>query len=297
MNFKQRQSEYLQQINQRLDEISYVPDNLQKVVFEAMRYSLMAGGKRIRPMLTLAAADLFGGDREDALLFGTAIECIHTYSLIHDDLPCMDNDNLRRGQPTCHVKYGESTALLAGDALLNLAFELMTDSNRYHSINSSQAMCVIHEISACSGTYGMIGGQIVDLACEGAEQVSLETLTYMHECKTGALIRAAVTAGAIISGAEEIEIQKISEFSLNLGLAFQIKDDILDFTGDEQLLGKPIGSDLQSEKVTFVSLLGLERAQSQLVALTAQACKSLDSFGEKAVFLRELSDYLLQRDS
>lgn len=297
MNFKQQQSEYLEQINQRLEEISRVPDNLQQSVFEAMRYSLMAGGKRIRPMLTLAAADLFNGGREDALLFGTAIECIHTYSLIHDDLPCMDNDDLRRGRPTCHVEYGESTALLAGDALLNLAFELMTDSGRYRQINSRQALRAIREIAVCSGAHGMIGGQVVDLACEGAESVSHEILTYMHERKTGALIRAAATAGAIVSDTSEKEIEKISEFSLNLGLAFQIKDDILDFIGDEEVLGKPIGSDLASEKTTFVSLWGLEEAQRQLEKQTALAQDCLASFGEKAAFLRAFSDYLLQRQN
>ncbi len=297
MDFKDQQTEYLQQINQRLEKIAYIPDKLQQTVFEAMRYSLTAGGKRIRPMLTLAAADLFGGNREDALLFGTAIECIHTYSLIHDDLPCMDNDDLRRGRPTCHVEFGESTALLAGDALLNLAFELMSDSEKYCEVTVAQAMRVIREISTCSGAHGMIGGQVVDLACEGAESVSPQTLVYMHERKTGALIRAAAVAGAIISGAAEAEIQKISEFSLKLGLAFQIKDDILDFIGDEQLLGKPIGSDLQSEKATFVSLWGLEAAERQLAELTAQAQECLVPFAERGAFLRELADFLLQRQN
>lgn len=297
MNFKDYQKEYLEQINHRLEKIVCVSDNLQKAVFEAMRYSLMAGGKRIRPMLTLATADLLRGNREDALLFGTAIECIHTYSLIHDDLPCMDDDNLRRGRPTCHVEFGESTALLAGDALLNMAFELMTDVSKYCEVDARQALKIIHEISVCSGARGMIGGQIIDLACEGAEDVSLKTLAYMHECKTGALIRAAAVAGAMVSSASDEEIQIISEFSLNLGLAFQIKDDILDFVGDEKVLGKPIGSDLQSEKVTFVSLLGLEKAQRQLAQLTAQACECLSIFGERAWFLKEFSNYLLQRDS
>lgn len=297
MNFKERQSEYLELINRRLEKISAVPDNLQRSVFEAMRYSLMAGGKRIRPMLTLAVADLFGGSREDALLFGTALECIHTYSLIHDDLPCMDNDELRRGRPTCHVAYGESTALLAGDALLNLAFELMSDRSGYHQISEAQALRIIREVSLCSGAHGMIGGQVVDLACEGAEAVSPETLTYMHERKTGALIRVSAVSGAMVSGASEKEIEKISEFSLKLGLAFQIKDDILDFTGDEEVLGKPIGSDLESEKTTFVSLWGLEESQRRLDELTKQAQMCLNSFGERAGFLRAFSDYLLQRQN
>lgn len=296
MDFQQQQQEYLEQINQRLEQIAAVPDRLQRAVFEAMSYSLLAGGKRIRPMLTLAVCDLFGGDRQDALLFGTAVECIHTYSLIHDDLPCMDDDDLRRGKPTCHVAFGEDTALLAGDALLNLAFELMSDSSQYHSVSSETALRVIRIISRASGAYGMIGGQVVDLACEGAEFVSDETLTYMHAHKTGALIQASAAAGAMLAGAEQKEIEKISDFSSNLGLAFQIKDDILDFTGDVHLLGKPIGSDLESGKTTFVSLWGLEQAELRLKQLTARAVEALHGFGEAAAFLREFAEYLLRRE-
>ncbi len=295
MKFKERQKLYIGTINNELDKMLKVPDNPQKEVYEAMRYSLMAGGKRLRPMLTLAVCEMLGGDLEDALVFGTAIECIHTYSLIHDDLPCMDNDDLRRGMPTCHKAFGETTALLAGDGLLNLAFERMADSTKYKSISCETAIRIIAEVSKCSGCPGMIGGQVVDLANESAQNVSEEQLSYMHSLKTGALIRAAAVTGGMIGGADSEQLRSITEFADKLGLAFQIRDDILDFIGDEKVLGKHIGSDMENMKTTYVTLFGIDEAQDRLKEISQQAGEALDSFGEKAEFLKSLTEYLTDR--
>ena len=295
MNFTEKRNFYTGIINNELDKMLTVPDNLQKEVYEAMRYSLMAGGKRLRPMLTLAVCDMLGGNLEDALIFGTAIECIHTYSLIHDDLPCMDNDDLRRGMPTCHKAFGETTALLAGDGLLTLAFERMADLPKYQGITFETAIKVIAEVAKCAGGMGMIGGQVVDLANESAENVPEEVLSYMHSCKTGALIRAAAVAGAIIGGADDDQIKRITEFADKLGLAFQIRDDILDFIGDESVLGKPTGSDMENMKTTYVTLLGIDEAQRRLHELSEQATEALSGFGKKSDFLICLAEYLTDR--
>ena len=295
MEFKEKLNFYTGVINNELDKMLTVPDNPQSEVYEAMRYSLMAGGKRLRPVLTLAVCDMLGGDLGDALIFGTAIECIHTYSLIHDDLPCMDNDDLRRGMPTCHKAFGETTALLAGDGLLNYAFERMTEFDKYKSIGCDIAIRIVAEVTKGSGCRGMIGGQVVDLANESAESVSEELLSYMHSLKTGALIRVAAVAGAMVGGADENSIEKVTDFANKLGLAFQIRDDILDFIGDEKELGKNVGSDMENMKTTYVTLLGIDEAQRRLDELSAQAAKALDSFGEKAQFLKELAAYLVNR--
>ena len=295
MKFKEKLKFYTGIINDELDKMLTVPSNPQKEVYEAMRYSLMAGGKRLRPMLTLSVCDMLGGDMSDALVFGTAIECIHTYSLIHDDLPCMDNDDLRRGMPTCHKAFGEATALLAGDGLLTYAFERMTDFEKYKSISFETAVRITAEVAKGAGADGMIGGQVVDLANESAESVSEEELGFMHSRKTGALIRVAAVAGAMVSGADDAQLAKITEFSEKLGLAFQIRDDILDFIGDESLLGKPTGSDMENMKTTYVTLLGIDEAQRRLDKLSAQAVAALESFGEKADFLIELAKYLVNR--
>ena len=295
MEFKEKQKFYTGIINDELDRLLTVPDNPQREVYEAMRYSLMAGGKRLRPMLTLAVCDMLGGNLEDALIFGTAIECIHTYSLIHDDLPCMDNDDLRRGMPTCHKAFGETTALLAGDGLLTFAFESMADFSKYQSISFETAVKVIAEVAKCAGCQGMIGGQVVDLKNESAENVSEAELSYMHACKTGALIRGAALAGAIVAGADSEQIKAVTVFADKLGLAFQIRDDILDFIGDEKLLGKPTGSDIENMKTTYVTLLGIDEAQKTLDELSKQAIGALSGFGEKSEFLCSLASYLTDR--
>ena len=251
MNFKEQMTEYIELVNKQLEE--YVPkkNNLQNSIYEAMRYSLLAGGKRIRPVLSLGVCDMLGGDIREALPFACALECIHTYSLIHDDLPCMDNDDLRRGRPTNHKVFGEATALLAGDSLLNLAFEIMSSAG----IESGKTVEIIKTVSNLSGTEGMIGGQVVDLLYEESNDATQEVLEYIHKHNTGALILAATLIGAICGEATEREREKIVEFAQNLGLAFQIKDDILDFIGDEELLGKPVGSDEENNKTTLFSVI------------------------------------------
>ena len=295
MDFREKQNFYTGIIDNELDKMLKVPQNLQKEVYEAMRYSLMAGGKRLRPMLTLSVCDMLGGNIEDALIFGTAIECIHTYSLIHDDLPCMDNDDLRRGMPTCHKAFGETTALLAGDGLLTYAFEHMAEFERYKSVSAETAIRIIALVAKGAGCDGMIGGQVVDLMSENAEDVSEELLGYMHSRKTGALIRVSALAGAMVGGADREQLEKITAFADKLGLAFQIRDDILDYIGDENELGKNIGSDAENMKTTYVTLLGIDGAQNRLDEVSAQAVEMLDSFDERADFLRSLTEYLTKR--
>lgn len=297
MDFEKKLNGYISSVNEFLKGCAAVSETAQKVLFEAMNYSLTAGGKRIRPVLTLSVCDMLGGDMKDALLFGCAIECIHTYSLIHDDLPCMDNDSLRRGRPTCHIVYGEANALLAGDGLLNTAFELMSDSSRYSSVDFEKAVNIMQIVSSASGKYGMIGGQVIDLESENKEDISADELINMHRLKTGAIIRAAALVGAVIGGADSVQTEKIIEFSEKLGLAFQVKDDILDVLGNEELLGKPIGSDMESGKRTFVSVLGLEKSKETLKRLTEEAKKPLETFGERAEFLLEFTDYLTERQN
>ena len=252
----------------------------------------MAGGKRIRPVLAMSVCEMLGGNVEKALPYACALECIHTYSLIHDDLPCMDNDDMRRGKPTCHKAFDEATALLAGDALLNRAFEIMST----YGTDNDCTVEVIKYVSNNSGTEGMIGGQVVDLMCEGDGNVSEETLRYIHRNKTGALISAAAMIGAICGNATDEEKVKILEFSDNLGLAFQIKDDILDFVGDDELLGKPTGSDEENDKTTFVTLMGIEKAEEELQRTTKAAKAALEVFGAENEFLCSLADFLLKRN-
>lgn len=292
MDFETQTEEYIRLINRRLDELVPTRENLQKPIYEAMRYSLLAGGKRIRPMLALGVCHMLGGDINDALDFACGLECIHTYSLIHDDLPCMDNDDLRRGKPTCHMAFDEATALLAGDALLNCAFEIMSSAK----VKPEITVNIIREVSHLSGTEGMIGGQVVDLANENRSVIDESVLAYTYERKTAALIKAAAAIGADCAEALEEEKKKIFEFAENLGLAFQIKDDILDCLGDEKLLGKPIGSDEENDKKTFVTALGIQGAERRLETATNMAKEALDMFGEKSEFLRNLADFLLERN-
>ena len=296
MNFNQQLSFYKNLAEDRLKAEFDVPDCKQKTVYAAMQYSINAGGKRIRPILTLAAADMLGGDLQDALRFAVGIECIHTYSLIHDDLPCMDNDDLRRGMPTCHKKFGEATALLAGDGLLTFAFQYMSDIDKYTSVKAESVIRIINEISRCAGCDGMIGGQIVDLDCEGRDDVDETTLTYMHNRKTGALIRCSLLAGGICAGASMEHIQALTDFADGIGLAFQIQDDILDCVGTQETLGKPIGSDAENKKTTYVTLLGIENAKAKARELTDEAIKALEIFDDKAEFLRQLAESLICRN-
>jgi geranylgeranyl diphosphate synthase type II len=256
-----------------------------------MEYSLFAGGKRLRPILMLEMCRVVGGDTSEAMPFACAMEMIHTYSLIHDDLPAMDNDDLRRGIPTSHIKFGEAIAILAGDALLNCAFETASSYNGKHP---ERAMRALNTLSVSSGTEGMIGGQVIDIECEG-KAIELDEIRYLHLLKTGAIIRSACTIGAIMGGASEDEIKAADEFALNLGTAFQIRDDILDVIGSEAELGKPIGSDEEQNKNTYVRLLGVEKSEELVKEYSGKAIAALEIFGEKADFLRKLTEYLVGR--
>ena len=295
MDFQKQFDKYRNMVNDEIDRMFYKRESLQKSVYDAMTYSITAGGKRIRPVLALAVGDMLGADLDDVLKFGVAIECIHTYSLIHDDLPCMDNDDLRRGRPTCHKQFNEETALLAGDGLLTMAFEIVSDLTSYKSLTADKVLMIVCEIAKAAGCEGMIGGQVVDLESEGKTDVTEEILTYMHNRKTGALIKVPVVAGAIAAGATEEQIDALVKFADNIGLAFQVQDDILDCIGDEAVLGKPIGSDAENEKTTYVTLLGLDNARAKAEELTQNAIAALECFGEKAKFLKEFANYLMGR--
>ncbi len=296
MDFDKKIKYYQDITNKQLTEVFREKNCLQKSVYDAMNYSIQAGGKRIRPILALAVCDMLGGDINDAMRVAVSIECIHTYSLIHDDLPCMDNDDLRRGMATCHKKFGEATALLAGDGLLTFAFEYLADFKEYKSCSPEAVLEIISEISKSAGCAGMIGGQVVDLESEEKTDITEEILTYMHKRKTGALIGSSVIAAAIAAGADEKQKKALTQFADALGLAFQIQDDILDCTGDEKTLGKPIGSDAENKKTTYVTLLGLEDAKKRAKELTQSAISALEPFGEKAEFLKELAVYLIERN-
>lgn len=265
---------------------------LEPKLARAMAYSLTGGGKRLRPVLLMAAADAVNGTGEKFLTAACAFEMIHTYSLIHDDLPAMDNDDYRRGKLTNHKVFGEATAILAGDALLTLAFEVMT---RQENISAETLVKVIHEMSVAAGAAGMVGGQSIDLESEG-KKIDMATLKKMHLGKTGALFRAAVRCGAILAGADDTKLAALTAYAENFGLAFQITDDILDVIGDEKNLGKPIGSDERNAKSTYVTLTSLDTAKNLAAAAVNDAVDALKIFGGEADFLRELVKYLIERE-
>lgn len=286
---------YVSAVEKRLQK--YVPEEAllpQAELFRAMRYSLLAGGKRIRPVLVLEFCRVCGGDPETALPFACAIEMIHTYSLIHDDLPCMDDDSLRRGKPSNHVVFGEARALLAGDSLLTMAFETMLSKDSIAAAGAERAAEAAGVLARAAGVYGMAGGQEIDLACEG-KSVSAETLMKMDECKTGALIRAAARMGCILAGAGDGQIRAAESYAKAVGFSFQIVDDILDETADTATLGKPAGSDRENGKSTYVSTLGMETARKAVDELTEAAVNALAVFGKEADSLRNLARKLAAR--
>lgn len=293
MNNNRSLDDYTKIINEYLFTVLPRCNYGESVVCDAMKYSVENGGKRIRPVLTLEFCRLCGGDIQDALPFAAAIEMIHTYSLIHDDLPCMDNDDFRRGKPSCHIQFGESYALLAGDGLLTQAFSVITESD-FAKNNPAAAVKAISVLASCSGALGMIGGQVIDLKSEG-KNVGLDILQKMDELKTGALIKAAAGMGVIAANGSEEKLRAAYDYAEKLGQAFQIVDDILDVTADETQLGKPVGSDAQSGKSTYVSLLGLEKSQQLAQELTQQAIDSLTVFGQDADFLISLARSLAIR--
>jgi geranylgeranyl diphosphate synthase type II len=295
MNFKIWMNKKINKVEEYLESVVKESENPQKLIYEAMNYSLLSGGKRLRPVLLLGAYELFQDNEDAAMPFACAMEMIHTYSLIHDDLPAMDNDDYRRGRLSNHKKFGEAAAILAGDGLLNKAFETGLEAALEHKINIESALKALAEIAGSSGSDGMIGGQVVDMF--GHDKISsLEDLKYMYSLKTGAIIKSSVTAGALLGGADEKELRALESYAKKIGLAFQIEDDILDVTGTLEKLGKASGSDAANDKITFLTFASIEEAQNTVVKLTEEAVESLNVFGEKAVHLAGLAKYLTNRD-
>ncbi len=287
-----RLTEHLEAVEQALT--AALPKAVGEVsVAPLMAYACEGGGKRIRPVLLLEFCRLCGGDTARALPFAAAIEMIHSYSLVHDDLPCMDNSPLRRGKPSVHAAYGETMALLAGDALLNRAFEVMLCPEAARGMESA-ALRAAYELADRAGIHGMIGGQVLDLASEG-KQIDLATLQTLQEGKTAALLTAACRMGAILGGGNECQVQAAGKYGYYVGLCFQIVDDILDVTATAEELGKPVGSDDENEKSTYVSLLGLEEARRRAAAYTKQAKEALTAFSGDSADLSALADALLVR--
>lgn len=292
-------NDYLQHRKELIDAAIYrlIPggDSKTATLFKAMRYSLFPGGKRFRPILVLAAAESVGGNVEALMPIACAIELIHTYSLIHDDLPAIDNDDLRRGRPTSHKVFGEATAILAGDALLTDAFGLLTSPETSMSFSPEKLLQAVYEIACAAGSQGMAGGQLVDIESEGVP-VGAEILDFIHKNKTGALILASVRVGAILGGGSPAQLEDISHYGLCTGLAFQIADDMLDVEGNSELLGKAVQADARRDKATYPALFGQEESRHRAQELVDEAIKTLARFGPEADPLRLLARYIVQRD-
>jgi len=280
-------------VDQRFDRLLQVPDDARKVLYEAMRYAVIGGGKRMRPLLVVAACDLFHVDKERSLRVAIAIECIHAYSLIHDDLPCMDDDDMRRGKPTVHKVYGEAAAVLAGDALHALAFEVISDEATHEDPFVRAEL--VRELARASGPAGMAGGQMMDIVAE-SEAFDLPTTTRLQQLKTGALIGFCLEAGGIMGRVGEAQRKRLRGYAKDLGLAFQIADDVLDVEGDSARTGKAVRKDEEAGKATFVSLLGLDRAKRQAEMLIDQAIGHLHGFGQEADLLRAIARFAIERD-
>jgi geranylgeranyl diphosphate synthase type II len=279
-------------IDKELDRLLPPADHFPPNIHTAMRYSVFAGGKRLRPILCLEAGRLLGGDQRTLIRLGSALELIHTYSLIHDDLPALDNDDLRRGKPTSHRAFGESTAILAGDALLTLAFEVLSSPGPPPEVCKLR---VVHELAHAIGTDGgMIGGQVVDLQMAG-QQVEHGTLEYIHCAKTGAFIRAAVRSGALYAQGSEEDLARLTIYGEKVGLAFQIGDDLLDVLGTQESLGKTVGKDDRQHKATYPAIHGIEESQRRASQLVEEACEVLEPYGDRAHILQGIAQYLLVR--
>ena len=283
-----------QRINQALEAILKTADEPDRLL-QAMSYALMAGGKRIRPILCLAAAETIDGDPQEVMPAACALEMIHTYSLIHDDLPAMDDDDMRRGQPTCHKAFDEATAILAGDALLTLAFQMLSSIAINKAEQADKWLRVIQLISHAAGYCGMIQGQMLDMASE-KKQLSLAELKSMHRLKTGALIEASVRCGAELAGVNSTQIQMLERYAQNIGLAFQVTDDILNVEGDPEIMGKAVGTDEQRHKTTYPALLGLTESKEFADQLVDTALAALDAFDQKAEPLRAIARYIRRRN-
>ncbi|MGI5901975.1 MAG: polyprenyl synthetase family protein [Desulfitobacteriia bacterium] len=287
--FKRQYNYYTQLIEKYLNSLSFGESPLG----QSMKYSLQAGGKRIRPVLALACAELVGGEPEKFVEQAAALELIHTYSLIHDDLPAMDDDDFRRGKPSNHKVFGEAVAILAGDALLTYAFEILSRPKINSRIPAEKRLEIIHELARASGWQGMVGGQILDIL---GDQKELPDLENMHAKKTGALIIASARIGAILGGGTAEDLDNLTAYASFLGLAFQIKDDILDVTSEKEIIGKPIGSDERLGKTTYTSVLGVNEAVRHLQNMIFSAQEYLKNYGARAKFLSSLADYVAERD-
>lgn len=281
-------------VNFYLDELYNNKQDSSHSLIKSIRYSLTSDGKRLRPILCMASCELFSGEYQKVVGVASAIEMIHTYSLIHDDLPSMDNDDVRRGKPTNHIEFGESTAILAGDALLADAFSLITNELVFNGCNPEISLKVISILSNSIGSKGMVLGQAMDLFFEGKENIDVETLSKIHFLKTGALIEASIMIGAHLGGANEDELELLRNFSRKIGLSFQISDDILDITGSKDF-GKQTGSDAKKNKQTFASVLGIDRSKDLVKSLTEEALRELDKLDKKINPIREITIYLSER--
>lgn len=288
---------YLYQRQQRVEDAlnRSIPVVYPEKIYESMRYSLLAGGKRLRPILCLATCELTGGTVEMAMPTACALEMIHTMSLIHDDLPSMDNDDYRRGKLTNHKVYGEDIAILAGDSLLAYAFEHVAEET--HGVSPERLLKVVARLGRAVAATGLVGGQVVDLECEGVQNVSIETLNFIHTHKTGALLEASVVSGAELATADDRTLAKLTQYARNIGLAFQIIDDVLDITATDEELGKTAGKDLQAQKATYPSIWGIEESRRQASQLIAEAKAAVSDFGEKAQPLMAIADYITARKS
>ncbi len=293
-NFFEYLKEYQRLINEALKKYLPLFNNYAARVTEAMHYSLFAGGKRLRPILLLAGAEAVGGNAKDYIPAACALECIHTYSLIHDDLPAMDDDDLRRGKPTCHKAFDEATAILAGDGLLTYAFELLTHPDLVSKVSPDRVIKVIRIIAKAAGISGMVGGQMADLLAEG-RSVTPEELDFIHRCKTGALISASVVSGAVLAGASQEQIKALETYGFAIGRAFQIVDDLLDIIGDEKVIGKPVGSDQKKGKATYPGLFGIEASRKKACELVKEALSAIEMFDKRAEPLRDIARYIIER--
>jgi geranylgeranyl diphosphate synthase type II len=292
-------SPYFETIGKEVDAAMsrYTPpaETFPPIIHEAMRYSLFAGGKRLRPLLAIAACDLCGGNRENVWPFAVALEMIHTYTLIHDDLPALDNDDLRRGVPTSHKKFGEANAILAGDALLTHAFELMTNRDLIIDVSPERQLKVAAQTAKAIGSQGTIGGQVVDLEMEGAIDPDFASLEYIHTHKTGKLIVVSLQGGAILGGAPDATVDALSEYGRCIGLAFQVADDILDIVGDQAQLGKTVGADIAAKKLTYPALMGMDESRRLGANLITRAKEAIAPLGDAGNELAALADYIMER--
>jgi len=286
MSMEEKLLQYKEYLEEALDALPM--KGAPEILREAMRYSLLSGGKRLRGCLCLAACEMAGGNRKDALPFACALEMIHAYSLIHDDLPAMDNDTMRRGKPTNHVVYGEAMAILAGDGLLNQAFEVMAESGH------PKALKALSEVARAAGVSGMLAGQTLDISMEGKEP-DRETVETIHRGKTAALLTAPITAGLLLGGADLEALEAGRKYGFHLGMAFQIVDDLLDLEGDPRLMGKTLGKDAQEGKMTWPACVGVEKAREDAKKHIEKAAEAIAVFGEKAEFLRSLAFFTLHR--